>query len=237
MEIWEDIKRYLVNLKNNGKQYDLYINVAVNDLNLINTNKYKNFINNIENLDIYEDLYVTQSDNRGMDIGGFMTSYIKMLELKNNYTYIIKIHTKTNDNWRFALLYSILGNNKIIDNNFNLLKNDNIGMIGNQTISLSDVINKKSYNFIDEYMNRFKIPLSIKGSFIPGTIFIIKNEILQKYFTINKLKDCYNEFKQDYCGLKDNIKEGKPHAFERFFGVLVENYGKKTVSFDIGFQK
>ena len=47
-----------------------------------------------------------------------------------------------------------------------------------------------------------------------------------------QLLKCYNEFAQDDCGNKRNIKEGKPHAFERFFGMLVDNYGYKTVRFD-----
>lgn len=232
IDTWEDIYRYLKNLYDYNYKYDLYINIATNTINELQQEKYINLRKELGMLNIYNKLFITYSDNRGMDIGGFIKSYIKMMDLRMDYKYIIKIHSKTNDNWRFALLYSLLGNKKITDHNFNLLKNDNIGMIGNQIIPLNGSINKKSYRYIDVYMKRFKIQISVEGHFIPGTIFIIKNEILKKYFNKPILEQCYKEFNKDYCGAKKNIREGKPHAFERFFGVLVENYGKKTVKFD-----
>ena len=232
IEVWEDIYRYLKNLYDYNYKYDLYINIATNTIEELQQEKYINLRKELEMLNIYNKLFITYSDNRGMDIGGFMKSYIKMIDLKMDYKYIIKIHSKTNDNWRFALLYSLFGNKKITDNNFYLLKNDNIGMIGNQIIPLNGSINKNSYRYIDVYMKTFKIPISVEGHFIPGTIFIIKNDILKKYFNKTILEKCYKEFSQDYCGSKKNIMEGLPHAFERFFGVLVENYGKKTVKFD-----
>lgn len=236
VEIYYDIERYLINLKNADYNYDLYINIATNTEIELEKIEYKELLNALYKLkkeNTINNLFITYSDNRGMDIGGFMKSYIKILENGINYKYLIKIHTKTNDNWRFALLYSLLGNKKLIDNNFNLLKNNNIGMVGNQTIPLNWSINKNSYNYIDIYMKQFNIPICVEGNFVPGTIFIIKNEIFKKYFTKKDLEKCYNDFKQDYCGFKENKTEGKPHAFERFFGILVNHYGKETVKFDI----
>ena len=174
----------------------------------------------------------TYSDNRGMDIGGFMISYIKMLEMNIGYENIIKIHTKTNNNWRFAMLYAILGNKNIIDNNFKLIKDSKIGMIGNQTMDLTNLANKKSYKHIHTYLKRFNVNFFNKGYFIPGTIFMIKGSVLRKFLNIQNLKDSYNEFEQDYCGSKINNREGKPHAFERFFGFMVEDCNMKTVTFD-----
>ena len=232
IEVWYDIIRYIKNFKDANYDFDLYVNIAANDINTIKGLKYQKLKNELENLKLYNNLYITYSDNRGMDIGGFMISYIKLLEMNKKYDIIIKIHSKTNDNWRFALLYSLLGNKTIIDNNFNLMKDQNIGMLGNQIISLLSVVNKKSYRYIDTYMERFNVKLYKTGHFIPGTIFMIKNKILKNYFTKELLLKCYNEFAQDYCGNKKNIKEGKPHAFERFFGMFVDNSGYKTVRFD-----
>ena len=152
--------------------------------------------------------------------------------MKLGYKNIIKIHTKTNNNWRFAMLYAILGNKSIIDNNFKKMKDENIGMIGNQVINLSNIINKNSYNYINTYLNRFNVNFYNKGGFIPGTIFMIKGSVLRQYFNIQNLKNSYNEFEKDYCGSKINNREGKPHAFERFFGFMVDSCNMKTVSFD-----
>ena len=50
-----------------------------------------------------------------------------------------------------------------------------------------------------------------------------------KYLNERNIIRTYNEFKPYYCGSKKNNKEGKPHAFERLFGVMVENCKKLTL--------
>lgn len=230
LDIWEDIYSYLKNLSN--IEFDLFINIAANDDSIFKLQRYQNFIKNISSINICQNLFITYSDNKGMDIGGFITSYLKMIELALNYDSIIKIHTKSNDNWRFAMLYALLGTESIINNNLELMKRDNIGMIGNDLIPLRSIVNKNSYRFIDIYMNLFNIKFNSQGHFVPGTIFWIKGSVLSKHFDKEKLYICYNSFNKDYCGSKENIKEGRPHAFERFFGIIVESSLKKTVRFD-----
>ena len=232
INVWNDIYKYLKILNESNYNFDLYINIASSEVKDFGKNEYINLKNEIKHTKIYENLYITHSDNRGMDIGGFFTSYIKMLELNLGYENIIKIHTKTNNNWRFAMMYAILGNKSIIDNNFTKMNQDNIGMIGNQVIDLTNIINKNSYNFIHSYLKRFNVKFNNKGGFIPGTIFMIKGSVLRTFFNTQNLRDSYNEFEKDYCGSKINNREGKPHAFERFFGFMVDSCNMKTVSFD-----
>ena len=235
VEIFDNIYLYVLNLYNLGIKFDLYINLAVNNSKILINDKYTVLLQKLEdikNKKICDNLYLTYSDNKGMDIGGFFTSYIKIIDNKINYRYILKLHTKVNNNWRFAMLYSLLGNKSIINNNLNLLKKKEIGMIGNDTIDLNNIINKNSYRFIHTYISKFNVKYRGRGNFIPGTCFWIKGEILDYYFTKSKLQSCYEEFQQDYCGSKINNREGKPHAFERFFGLMVENFNMKTVRFD-----
>ena len=94
-----------------------------------------------------------------MDIGGFFMSYCKMLTMGLRYHQIIKIHSKTNKKWRYAMLYSILGSDKIVANNLKLMENINNGMIGHDKIPVSGVfnVNKKSSKDLNEYLNFFKI--------------------------------------------------------------------------------
>ena len=169
-----------------------------------------------------------------MDLGGFFTSYNKMLDLGLQYEYIIKIHSKTNFNWRFCMLYALLGTDKIIKNNLDLFRDKNIGMIGNNKISINDLYlnSNKVIKHIDHYYQYFDISNETKGEFIPGTIFWIKGEILEKHFDKDKLEKMYDEMPLDYCGSKINNQEGLPHGFERFFGVLVESCGYETYSYD-----
>lgn len=236
ISLFDEISEYLKNLKSYGITFDLLVNISVNNLNDTKKEEYRILIEKINKLevdDICDTLYLTYSDNKGMDIGGFFKSYINILESNIGYEYILKLHTKTNDNWRFAMFYSLMGNEKIVKNNLFLLKQKNIGMIGNELISLSDIrANMKSFKYIGVYLSRFNVTYNNKGNFIPGTCFWIKGDVLRRSFNIQNLTDCYNEFEKDYCGSKENKIEGKPHAFERFFGLMVDNCRMETVRFD-----
>ena len=197
-------------------------------IKIINKKKFE--IIKVDN-NLFESFY-TKTDNKGLDIGGFITSYLKMLELNLNYDSIIKIHTKTNDNWRFAMLYALLGNSKIVQHNLKLIEKENVGIIGNQTLLIRNSSNRGLVPLLNHYMRKFKISGKIEGSFIPGTIFWIKGSVLKRYFTNKLLKGCYDEFKQNYCGYTNRKIEGLPHAFERLFGIMVSSLNKEVVKFD-----
>ena len=229
--LYDEFVNYLKIFIKCGVSFDMYVNLAVNHKNDLNSNQVKKFIQKLQQQTLTPNLYFTVSDNRGMDIGGFLQSYLKMLELKLTYDSIIKIHSKTNNNWRFAMLYALLGNEKIIKSNLELIQKPEVGMIGNQIINLKHSTNHNLYPYIKQYMQIFKVS-KLDGGFIPGTIFWIKGCVLEKYFNITNLKQCYSQFQQNYCGLTHNKREGKPHAFERFCDILVENCGLQTVRFD-----
>ena len=231
----ETIYSFIENLDSFNLNIDLYVNISANDEKIFDTFIYKDLEKNIKKCSIFKNIFITYSDNRGMDIGGFLISYNKMINMGLRYHQIIKIHSKTNNNWRYAMIYALLGSRKIIENNLRLMKNTSIGMIGNDKLSLNYVlaVNKKSYKYIHTYFKYFGInQIENLGYFIPGTIFWVKGEILDFYFKKDILVKCYNEFSQNYCGSFINNREGKPHAFERFFGVLVKAYGKQVITFD-----
>ena len=63
---------------------------------------------------------------------------------------------------------------------------------------------------------------------------MIKGEILDNFLTKENILNFYNDFEPNYCGdLKNLNKEGKPHAFERLFGVFVNVLNKNIVTFNI----
>ena len=235
ISLWDDIYSFVKNLEEFDLNIDLYVNISANDDQMFNTFVYTELERNIKQCKMFKNIYITHSDNRGMDIGGFFITYNKMLNLGLRYHQIIKIHSKTNDNWRYAMLYALLGNRKIIENNLRLMKNTSVGMIGNDKISLNYVlsVNKRSYKYIFNYFKYFGLKYTDNyGYFVPGTIFWVKGEIFDYFFDKDILLKCYNEFLPNYCGSFINNTEGKPHAFERFFGVLVKAYGKKVITFD-----
>ena len=235
ISLWDDIYSFVKNLEEFDLNIDLYVNISANDDQMFTTFVYTELERNIKQCKMFKNIYITHSDNRGMDIGGFFITYNKMLNLGLRYHQIIKIHSKTNDNWRYAMLYALLGNRKIIENNLRLMKNTSVGMIGNDKISLNYVlsVNKRSYKYIFNYFKYFGLKYTDNyGYFVPGTIFWVKGEIFDYFFDKDILLKCYNEFLPNYCGSFINNTEGKPHAFERFFGVLVKAYGKKVITFD-----
>lgn len=231
ISLWGELENYLDNLVNLEIKFDLYVNIAYNlDSDLLKK-EYMELKVYLENYKGCENFYYTTSNNKGMDIGGFLNSYLKKLKLGVRYKSIIKIHSKTNKNWRFAMLYSLLGSKKIIENNLNLLKHDKVGMIGNDKISIDLVlkISGINYKYIYTYFDRFNIKTNNYGFFIPGSIFWIKDDILMKYLNERNIIKTYKEFKPYYCGSIKNNKEGKPHAFERLFGVMVADSKKLTL--------
>lgn len=235
ISLWDDIYNFVNNLENFNIDIDLYVNLSVNEPQDLEKKEYKILKEKINKTTLFKNIYFSDSDNRGMDIGGFFISCCKMFDMGLRYDSIIKIHSKTNDSWRFAMLYALLGNEKIIKNNLKLMRNREIGMIGNNVLSINNVlsVNQRSYKYIFTYMDYFNIKETENlGYFVPGTIFWIKGDILEKHFTKELILKCYNEFEQNYCGSLVNNREGKPHAFERFFGVMVNDTGLKTVPFD-----
>ena len=108
----------------------------------------KKYISLINDIKTYKNYCITISNNKGLDIGGFIKSFIKIKELELKYEHIIKIHTKTNKNWRFSMLYSLLGNEKIIKTNLSFMENKFIGMIGNQKIALNNTRFNSKKKFI-----------------------------------------------------------------------------------------
>ena len=235
IDVWEDIFQYIEKFYNFTKyDFDLYINIALENDEDIEKEEYQDLLLVLDNINIYENYYLTISNNRGMDIGGFFISYLKMIDLGLQYENIIKLHSKTNFNWRFCMLYSLLGSDKIIKHNLEQMKNEKVGMIGNKKIEINDlyVNSNKVTKYIDRYYKFFDIENKKQGEFIPGTIFWIKGEILEYYFTKNNLEKLYEEMPKDYCGSKENNSEGLPHGFERFFGVLVNDYGLKTCCYE-----
>ena len=130
------------------------------------------------------------------------------------------------------MIYSLLGSEKIIKNNLELLRKDEIGMIGNQVFNINLSQKKQVINYLLDYMLNLKISPKINCEFIPGTIFWIKGGILEKFLTRELINKYLNEFKHYYCGFTNIKIEGKPRAFERLFGVMVKGVGKEVVKFD-----
>ena len=86
----------------------------------------KNQIDSIKNE--FKQAIFTYGQNKGMDIYPFFCQIKYIIQNNIETDYILKIHTKTNDQWRNDLILPLLDHNLIKT----LLKNNDIGMIASK---------------------------------------------------------------------------------------------------------
>jgi hypothetical protein len=163
----------------------------LNNFDKININIYfvlvEEFITN-ENINYlkekYSDIVIITTENRGMDIGLFLVA-LHYINANNYYhDYIIKLHTKTNDEFRNNVLNNLIGNENIIINNIRKLFKENIGMISGSTIykynSYKDAFTS-NYYYVD-YIIKYLYNEDINNDYLEfsaGTFFICKYEIFK----------------------------------------------------------
>ena len=215
IDLWQEIKSYLENLEIN---FDLYISVPNN----INKDDLKElFIDNIPKT-------VYMCENRGRDVLPFLLvmNHIGV----NSYNYFCKLHTKKTGGSRLGevwrkLLYFDLLERESVNKTLELFKNDeNIGEI----TSRNTILDSKRYAYrnnskIKYLCNELGIEFKDNYYFSGGTMFWSRTELVEpliKLLNMGKL-----EFEEER-GQKDHTLA---HAIERFFGILVQQSGKKIV--------
>jgi hypothetical protein len=162
----------------------------LNNFNKININIYFILINDIstkENINYLIERYsentvIIKCENRGMDIGLFLMG-LHYINYNNYYhDYIIKLHTKTNDEFRDNVLNRLIGNENIIINNLQKLSKEKVGMISGSSIY---VYNNYKDPFISNFYHLDNIIKYLYNEdinndnleFVAGTIFICKYKI------------------------------------------------------------
>jgi hypothetical protein len=190
---YENFKKiYNISLLLQIGNWDVFLKMEkyLYNFNKININIYFVLINDIvnkENIDYlkekYKEIVIIITENKGMDIGLFLAGlhYINL----NNYIhdFIIKAHTKTNDEFRDNVLYNLMGSEDIIINNMKKLSKENIGMISGSTIYK---YNEYRDAFLSNYYHLDNIIKYLYNEdinnnyleFIAGTFFICKYKIL-----------------------------------------------------------
>ena len=169
----------------------------LNNFNHININIYFVLINEIatnENIDYlkstYNNIVILSAENRGMDIVLF---FINLLYIRNNkyiHDYIIKIHTKTNDEFRNNTLNRLISSHDNIIENIKLLSKSNIGMISGNIIykynEYKDAFRSNYYHLekLIHYLYNDNIHQNYL-EFSAGTMFIAK----MKVFNILNIKN------------------------------------------------
>jgi hypothetical protein len=212
------------------------------------------YINFIDDMDLSEELLkklnypnimITKSENRGMDMGQFIIQ-IEMIKLKNiKYDYIVKIHSKTHELWKKAMMESIFGENNTVSILLKILillkQNPTIGLYGHRFATFNGY-NMNKMNILVDYFNLDKLICSELGVnresdddlmyeypitsnnfiFVPGSIFIVKVDAIKQMFD-NSLINIYNML--EINRVDDCYLQKLTHGFERIFGLLYKYNG------------
>jgi lipopolysaccharide biosynthesis protein len=159
---------------------------------------------------------------KGCDTGAFLLQIQAMLLTGKTYTYIFKIHTKSNNpvypHWKEDLLHVIAGSPRRVKKVIHMFKkHKRIGMIGCKRWILEREIN---YQNFDEICQRNNI--SRDGQFIGGTIFWIRFDVIKQFFTSLNF-----DFETEYnlCEPGKPMEPSNTHAWERIYGLIVSQCG------------
>lgn len=171
--------------------------------------------------------------NLGYDVGPFI-ELLSNIDL-DNYSFVLKLHTKrdmpkgaklkyfdvSGSKWReYALLsFKTKRNFEKCINAF--FKNKNLGMITNYHLILNkEYFDKKAAKEAKKYAEDLGFNAN-KYSFVAGTIFFCKAELLKP---IQKLNFKIEDFEEPD---KNHKNSSLAHVIERLFGVLVVSQGYK----------
>ena len=189
--------------------------LCINFVNhLIIHSLYTKLVNKIKSN--FNNYIITTSIDYGTDITPFLLQYHTINKLSINYDYVLKLHTKSDTEWRDKMINIFLDGNLnkllcIMDNNLQ------IGMIGNEEylIDNTDVFCKDILN------NYFK---DLQYKFIGGTCFLTRKSIINNVFNLNNniLKKLFlmNYYYDNYMFFNNSII----HAYERIFGCICYQY-------------
>jgi len=233
-DMWDEVEKYLQNL--NNFDYDLYINLVEGFYD-------EEFIKKIE-----KKATIKVSPNKGVDVGGFLFQYYS---LEKDYDLILKIHTKKSlglsnkpsdyvkvygyelaktkgTEWFYRLMNGVLKSKEQVADIVNLLTDDTpFAMAG---LDCETYIGP-NVSVVKHLSEIFNIPLEFNGdkvknmSFVGGTVFWVRNDILKKYLTKENIKILLKLLPEGYTN-----EPSYNHALERMFGFMVYNEKKKIIN-------
>jgi lipopolysaccharide biosynthesis protein len=216
--IWNELKSYLQNIS--SAQNELYVTVVNNDKSLIE-DVFK--FNPKAKIEVVE--------NRGFDIAPFV-HILNKVNL-DNYSYIVKLHTKrdmtigslvygydlSGDKWR---KYALLPFSK---DNFKrslaaLQKCENLGMISNyRLIKRKEIYNEYAVEKSAQYLKQLNLEI---GDFVYviGAIFMVRASCFKP---IQKLNFNISDFEKS----DRTLEHSKAYTCERLFGLILSSQGYK----------
>ncbi|MBO5039342.1 MAG: hypothetical protein J6C85_07830 [Alphaproteobacteria bacterium] len=173
---------------------------------------------------LYPDAVIIPTPNAGYDIGPFI-EILHHIDL-NQYSYILKLHTKRREKisyaklnrkrydtalWRKILLNELIGSKEIVLSNIEELnKNDTIGMIGPTPLIVEE---KNELTEFAQCAASLGLSLTEPLTFVAGTMFFIKSSLLKPFLNYQ-----ISDFAPTEAAIHDKTLA---HTMERMFGLAV----------------
>jgi len=208
-KLWPYLKFYINNVLATGFPTDIYVSYQTNSpiLNQIIT--------------MYPNVILIHS-LLGCDIGGqlLMTHYAFINQKK--YDYVLKIHTKTNSIWRRELLDPIANSKELVTDIINIFNNNpTIGLIAALKWKLKlDALN---HPLLSNICQRLKLSYDPSHSFIGGTIYWFRWDIMLSFININNINLLY-EYNLLEPGYHINDHPTFTHSWERIFSIIIQHF-------------
>lgn len=185
--------------------------------------KYQEIHDIIKNTNIVYKILITE--NRGRDVLPFLRIISDIIADGNDL--ILKIHTKNSnhlrrkENWRVDLYDKLIGDGAIKKYLKIFINNPHIGMIGpsDHILPLELYYGANAQNIIN-LCNLLRIPLNNLKQihFVAGSMFYVRKEVLLPLSNLNLDEIEFDEEQSQNDGTA-------AHAFERIFGVLINQSG------------
>lgn len=121
----------------------------------------------------YPNAVITVSENRGMDIGGFFR--VLPFILQGDFDYILKLHTKTNHNWRRTLIEPLVDDEACLG----LFRRDpTVGLVGARRCLYEELPHRRpNAYYCQQLAERYQLPYR-DFRFIGGTMFWMRVSVL-----------------------------------------------------------
>ena len=195
------------------------LNVTPYHKHLINTTNYKKIYALTrylqDNLKIHSSkIQIIFSENRGLDIGGFLLLLDQVIQEKLKVDYIIKLHSKSRHVWRtISSSFLNLRVNKLLRKK-EFIYACSLDFNWEEPQTSQNIIN------LTHLLNHFKLP-KINFKFAAGTMFIASSKFVD-FFAKHNLVNLFNQLN----GFTTHPTiETLEHAYERLFGYLAAYLG------------
>jgi hypothetical protein len=182
VELLSDVQ----NVQLAGVTFDLYVNLASGKVDEAQATALIK--------KTFPQALIQTSENRGMDIGGFLKLLPLVMTAAPAYDYVLKLHTKSNQYWRRSLIVPLCGSATQVRHCLNTLQRQpHVGMIGAARHLYREVrLRRPNYYYLQQLTSQLQLPY-VDCHFIGGTMFWMRMSLLTEVFAKRDLHALWNQ--------------------------------------------